>query len=64
MSVKNHGKEVLHMLLALFGKKSHFRLHDLEMDFLTSKMTFNHQNSTINELYGENLTKMKYYICF
>ena len=39
---KYHGKEVLQMLIDLFVKKSYFRLHDLEINSLTSKMTLNH----------------------
>ena len=36
------------MLIALFVKKSYFRLHDLEINSLTSKMTLNHINNIIN----------------
>ena len=52
------------MLIALFVKKSLFRLHDLEINSLTSKMTLNHQNNIINGLYGKNPMKMRYYTCF
>ena len=38
------------MFLALFVKKMYFFLFDLEMDFLTLKMTFSHENITINGL--------------
>ena len=36
------------MLIALFVKKSFFRLHDLEINYLTSKMTLNQLNNIIN----------------
>ena len=48
------------MLLAVLVKKSYFRLHDLEIDRLTPKMTLNHQNNAINRFYGENPIQMRY----
>ena len=42
------------MFLALFVKKWYFCSLDLEMDFSTLKMTFNHENSTRNGLPSEN----------
>ena len=41
------------MFIALFVKKSYSRLHDLEIDSLTSKMTLNHQNNIIPGFYGK-----------
>ena len=51
------------MFLALFVKKWYFGSLDLEMDFLTLKMTFNHENSTRNGLPSQNHMKMRYYTC-
>ena len=47
------------MFLALFGKKLYFYLLDSEIDCLTLKMTFNHENSTRNGLHGKNHMEMR-----
>ena len=51
------------MFLALFVKKRVFSSLNLEIEFLTLKMTFNHENSTRNGLYSKNHMKMRYYTC-
>ena len=60
---KLHEKEVLHMFLALFVRICFFSSLNLEIDFLTLKMTFNHENSTRNGLHSKNHVKMRYYTC-
>ena len=45
------------MLLALYGKKTYFRLLDLEVDLLTLKMTLNHKNNRRHGFSSQNYTK-------
>ena len=60
---KSHGKEVLHMFLALFVKNDGFCLFDLEIDVLTFKMILSYKNNTKNGLPSQNNKKTRYYIC-
>ena len=48
------------MFLALFVK---ICLFDLEIDFLTLKITLSHENNTRNGLPSQNHMKMRYYTC-
>ena len=52
------------MFLAVFAKKLYLSLLNLEIDFLTLKMTFKHENSTRNGLHSKNHMKMRYYTMF
>ena len=44
-------------------QKLYFCLFDLEIVFLTLKMTLSHQNNTRNGLLSQNHMKMRYYTC-
>ena len=48
--------KVLHMFLALFGKNQIF-------DYMTLKMTLNHQNNIRNGFSSRTYTKKSYYTC-
>ena len=43
--------------------KGYFCLFDLEIDFLTLKMTLNDENNARNGLPSQNHMKMRYYTC-
>ena len=56
-SKKSHRKEVLHLFVVLSVTNHIFCLFDLEIEVLTFKITFNHQNGLVNQ----NRIKQKYY---
>ena len=51
------------MFLALFVEKGIICLFNLEIDFLTLKMTLSHKNNLRNRLPRQNHIKMRYYTC-
>ena len=63
VQTESHANEVLHMFLALFVKMVFLLiwngLFDLEIDFLTYKMTLSHKNNTGNGLPRQNHMKMR-----
>ena len=54
-------ERLLNLSVVLSVTKHVFRLLDLEIEVLTLKMTFNHQNNTRNGLFGQNHIKHIYY---